>query len=689
MVKAIDENCAKCGKAAPKKGSLTQWVGLTDSCRCALLEAEQSSSGQKTAAQESIDAICRSCGKHLKRSTGSLTQWVFRQDMCNCQIEKLQDPSVQSGSETNIDHLLDVEGETLVETPAATPLSAKGSEHPDETSPDAVSHAGTYEPGRIIARHYKIISCLGEGGTSVVYKAQHEFMDRVAAVKVLSPDRIPDAKTIQRFQQEARSVSRLKHPNIVDVHEFGVDENKQPYLVMDYLEGNSLFEVVEKEGPLKPARAAAIFLQMADALQHAHEKGVIHRDLKPNNAILTKDAEGKDTVKLVDFGIAKLNEPEDKEKALTQTGEIFGSPFYMSPEQCRGQKLDHRSDVYSFGCLMYEMIIGEPAAKSDSVVDTLMIHINGLVLNFDDQPVVQKYAEQARQSDTFENTHEHKCMTRLRQIIQSCIKKEPSERYQSMSDIKRDLERLLGGTQIFGIKESALPWAPLSSKTSAETGSLKTAALDIMPILIVAIAFIGILIGLFFKLDPFHTSSEKEASENVSKAPASTTGRTIVARLANDKFCPVDMLTTDTVPDLQNAGVATIKMRNTTVTDEDFKLLSKLPSLETLDITGSSGFSQSSLSLLAQLPNLKTLVLAGTDVSDKLSLTLADMKLERLDLAYTRFTEKGIEKLIDSKTLKHIKPLKILNEVQARQILEKHGWKPALSDWYDRVSATP
>jgi len=682
MVKAIDENCAKCGKSQPKKGSLTQWVGLSDSCRCAVLDTEQSSSGRQTPIQESKDSICRTCGKHLLRNTGSLTQWVFRQDICNCKKKENQGVNGQADGEEYADHLLD---------DIATPIpGASSDDAPTESSSAAPADARTYEPGRLIARHYKIICCLGEGGTSVVYKAQHEFMDRIAAVKVLSPDRIPDTKTIQRFQQEARSVSRLKHPNIVDVHEFGVDDNKQPYLVMDYLDGKSLFETVEKEGPLKPARAAAIFLQMADALQHAHEKGVIHRDLKPTNAILSKDESGKDAVKLVDFGIAKLNEPEDKEKALTQTGEIFGSPFYMSPEQCRGQKLDHRSDIYSFGCLMYELIIGQPAAKGDSVVDTLMIHVNGLTPNFDDQAIVQQFADRAKQSGSFEDTHEHKCMTRLKQIIQSCIKKDPSERYQSMGDLKRDLERLLGGTQIFGIKESAIPWTPLANNTSAQRGNLRAASLDLLPIFIVAIAFVGILVGVILKLDLFHSNSKTESPQVTTKTRTpDNTAKTIVARLPDDKFCPVDQLTGDTVHDLQNAGVATIKMRNSSVSDEDLKLLSKITSLETLDITGSSGFNQSSLALLARLPKLKTLILAGTDVSDKSSFTLADMKLDRLDLAYTRFTEKGIEKLIESKTINHLKPLKILNETQAKELLEKRGWKAALSDWYDRASATP
>jgi len=604
------------------------------------------------AIQESNDAVCRTCGKHLQRSTGSITQWVFRQEICSCAIEK------------------DKESET-------SPI--------EEQQQENDLFAGSFEPGRIIARHYRIISCLGEGGTSVVYKSQHEIMDRIAAVKVLSPDRIPDAKTIQRFQQEARSVSRLKHPNIVDIHEFGIDENKQPYLVMDYLEGKSLFDLVQNEGPLKPARAAALFLQMADALLHAHEKGVIHRDLKPTNAILTKDESGRDAVKLVDFGIAKLNEPEDKEKALTQTGEIFGSPFYMSPEQCRGHRLDHRSDIYSFGCLMFEMIVGEPAAKSDSVVETLMIHVNGLTPDFENQPVVKTYAELAAQDDSFENRHEQKCLNGLRQVIQSCVKKDPADRYQSMADVKRDLERLLGGTQIFGAKESALPWASIKLPGNG-SGRAKSTFSEVLPVAVVIIAFAGILGTLFLKSNNIVASRDANAvSKPLTAAPEPTdTTFKIAARLTGDKYCPIEELSEATLPDLKNAGVTTIKMRNVQISDRAITLLSRLTSLETIDLTGSSGFSQNSIEQLSKLPKLKTLILGGTDVSDKLSLALTHMPLQRLDLAYTRFTERGIERLTQMKTLRHIKVLKILNEKEARETLAKHGWKPGLSDWFER-----
>ncbi len=713
MVKAVDEICASCGKSQPKKGSLTQWIGLTDTCRCAVFGETQAAAAQtsiekssndqalnhktagaqNSAAAISHDSLCKECGKHLQRSTGSLTQWVFRQDMCTCQKGN---SSAQSKPQTKAAGAAKIptgEDLKLVEDSSSQQASENGGTESSasvdngskrEDGAVAPLEAGAIEPGHVIARHYEVISCLGEGGTSIVYKAKHQYMDRVAAIKVLSPDRIPDAKTIQRFQQEARSVSRLKHPNIVDIHEFGVDENKQPFLIMDYLEGYSLFDLVEKEGPLKPSRAAALFLQMTDALQHAHDKGVIHRDLKPTNAIVTRDAAGSEQVKLVDFGIAKLSEPEDKEKALTQTGEIFGSPFYMSPEQCKGLKLDHRSDIYSFGCLMYELVIGEPAAKSGSVVETLMLHINGLELDFDNQPVVKKYAEQAKNSEAFEDAHEQKCLTKLKQIIQGCIKKEPTDRYRSMEDIKRELERLLRGNQLFGAKGNAPAWTGITPKTDVPSGSTKAAAMEMLPVIVVIGGFLLFLVAVFLKFDPFNTQAKTVVHEATATPMSKSATHVLVATLANGSSDPIEELNAQTVSKLEKDAVVTIRMRNTQVSDSDLALLAQISSLETIDLTGSSGFRQESLEALSKLANLKTLVLAGTDVSDKLSITLVAMPLERLDLSYSRFTEKGIEKLLASKSLRFLKPYKILNNEAVNDLLAKRGWKPALRDWYER-----
>jgi serine/threonine protein kinase len=702
MAKAVDEICASCGKSQPKKGSLTQWIGLTDCCRCAVFgdnQARNIPAQDVNTTDNSRDSVCQECGKHLKRSTGSLTQWVFRQDMCDCSKRKLNaQNAVRTTSSDELELVSDKDTDLLpvdtngsniahqVEEHTAEQPVEQAVEQPEEQTAEPAIEQVKKAPGQVIARHYEVISCLGEGGTSLVYKAKHQFMERTAAIKVLSPDRIPDAKTIQRFQQEARSVSRLKHPNIIDVHEFGVDENKQPYLIMDYLEGNSLFAVIEKDGPMQPSRAAALFMQMADALQHAHEKGVIHRDLKPTNAILVKDTNGHEQVKLVDFGIAKLSEPEDKEKALTQTGEIFGSPFYMSPEQCKGLKLDHRSDIYSFGCLMYEMVIGEPAAKSGSVVETLMLHINGLTLDFDNQPIVKKYAQNAKDSDSFEAAHEQKCMARLRQIIQGCTKKEPSDRYKSMGDIKRDLERLLAGNKPLGGKESAYTWTALEQGNKpAEANGTAKAAFEVLPVIIVIGGFILCLGAALLIYDPLQLVSKNRPAQEATSVPMPKFAtHVLVATKANGDSDPIVELSPQTVSNLEKDQVVTIRMRNTQVGDEDFRLLSTISTLETLDITGSSGFKQDSIKELSKLPKLKTLILAGTDVSDKSSMILQTMPIERLDLCYTRFTDRGIENLMSSKTLRFLKPYKSLVTKEADQILAKHGWKRALRDWYEK-----
>src|SRR4030095_3436452 len=217
----------------------------------------------------------------------------------------------------------------------------------DETGPASVSFdgpattgsQGAWKPeslvGTSIADKYEILSVLGQGGMSVVYKARHLLMKKAVAIKVLLPQLVLNPQSLKRFQQEASASSSLSHPNVITVYDFGVSAQGLPYLVMDLLYGDSLADEVKNNGPLEVGRALKIFIQAADALYEAHRKGVIHRDLKPSNIMLVSTDTSADIVKIVDFGIAKVlpQEGDDVQK-LTQTGEIFGSPYYMSPEQC-------------------------------------------------------------------------------------------------------------------------------------------------------------------------------------------------------------------------------------------------------------------------------------------------------------------------------------------------------------------
>jgi serine/threonine-protein kinase len=230
--------------------------------------------------------------------------------------------------------------------------------------------------GTKVADKYEVISEIGRGGMSIVYKARHELMDRTVAIKMLQSGLVNDQTSIRRFQQEAQAASCLTHPNVITVYDYGLVPSGQPYLVMDCLSGESLSDVVLREGFVAPLRAITIFVQACDALEHAHQKGVLHRDLKCGNIMLTEIEGQKDVVKVVDFGIAKLMPSSGKQQQnLTQTGEVFGSPIYMSPEQCMGEQLDARSDIYSMGTVLYEALTGHPPLMGDTIIDTMQMHV--------------------------------------------------------------------------------------------------------------------------------------------------------------------------------------------------------------------------------------------------------------------------------------------------------------------------
>jgi serine/threonine protein kinase len=233
--------------------------------------------------------------------------------------------------------------------------------------------------GTVLQDKYRVISEIGRGGMSIVYKARHEMMDKQVAIKMLQQGLMGDQTSIKRFQQEAQAASCLAHQNVITIFDFGVSPTGQPYLVMDFLEGHSLADVIKAENHISQRRAAAIFIQACDALEHAHQKGVLHRDLKSSNIMLVDYDSNPDFVKVVDFGIAKLMPNSGKQQQnLTATGEIFGSPIYMSPEQCLGLTLDARSDIYSMGTMLYEALTGQPPLLGANIIDTMQMHVESV-----------------------------------------------------------------------------------------------------------------------------------------------------------------------------------------------------------------------------------------------------------------------------------------------------------------------
>lgn len=290
--------------------------------------------------------------------------------------------------------------------------------------------------GTSINQQYEIESLIAAGGMGAVFKARHLLLGTNRAIKLMRDDIMGDPKAALRFEHEARAINQLSHANIVAFHDYGVVDDKR-FVVMDLLEGRTLSDAIEKEGKLDPLLCVEIFIQVSDALAHAHEKGILHRDIKPSNIMLLDERPGNVNVKVLDFGIAKIDNKDGQR--LTTTGEIFGSPVYMAPEQGLGASVDARSDVYSLGCVMYESLTGHVPLEGNNAIETIMQHVN---------------KEAPRLSQKIKT--ESDLLKALERIIARCLEKEPNNRYQRMLDLRDDLRKAKEGDKLIALEMQAL-----------------------------------------------------------------------------------------------------------------------------------------------------------------------------------------------------------------------------------------
>lgn len=254
------------------------------------------------------------------------------------------------------------------------------------------SENSIFEPGEVVADRYKIGEELGRGAYGVVYRATQLGIGRDVAVKTLLPDTPVGSEEHQRFEREALVISRFNHPNVVTLHDYGEYEGVL-FMVMEYVEGRDLGEVIEAEAPLDPKRVRAVTCQLLDALQFAHGQNVVHRDLKPANIKLLQnpsmETDEDELVKVLDFGIAKIVHGEEDDSALdtlTQTGTAMGTPQYMSPENITGDPVTHHADLYAVGLLIYEMLTGEVAFEGDDPHEVMVAHLNNPAPRLGDEP---------------------------------------------------------------------------------------------------------------------------------------------------------------------------------------------------------------------------------------------------------------------------------------------------------------
>jgi serine/threonine-protein kinase len=240
--------------------------------------------------------------------------------------------------------------------------------------------AGAWSEGTLVRGKYRILTKLGQGGMGSVYKALHVAFNELRALKVMNPELVSDEQFVRRFKYEAVITRKLQHPNAVRVDDIDETEDGCPFIVMEYIEGQSLKKLMQQQGPLPVPRVCSVIKQVAAGLEAAHQLGMVHRDIKPDNIVLIESPQGE-VAKVLDFGIAKIKEGRAQDSGgltLTGTGVIIGTPSYMSPEQARGKRgdeLDGRSDLYSLGVVMYQMLSGELPFKADTTMDMLFAHL--------------------------------------------------------------------------------------------------------------------------------------------------------------------------------------------------------------------------------------------------------------------------------------------------------------------------
>lgn len=366
--------------------------------------------------EKSID-ICTICRKPTSRP-GSLTSWIFTSENCTCNSQESLSPKSGRarqgkrsnntfGEKTEVTRQLDEDGFPL------------------------------------LGSRYKIVSFVGLGGMGEVYKANELGQARQVAIKVLRDEFARDTIAINRLKNEALTASSLNHPNILKVHGYSLTQAGIPYLVMEYVEGTSLERLIEKQGRFEWRHALNIILQICEGLAYAHERGIIHRDLKPSNILVSRNKNGLEHARILDLGISKQISMQGRKDStkLTQPGEVIGSPLYMSPEQCKGEAVDSRSDNYALGCLTFELLTGEAAFAGENSVKVILNHVN------------------VDRKELYAKLDEFNVPAVLsRVIIEGCLSVDPANRIASAGELSRQLWSIADqtNTQIFKASRTSL-----------------------------------------------------------------------------------------------------------------------------------------------------------------------------------------------------------------------------------------
>ncbi|HTL34032.1 MAG TPA: serine/threonine-protein kinase [Kofleriaceae bacterium] len=325
-------------------------------------------------------------------------------------------------------------------------VARAASEAGDSTEDRRLSDSNQAWLGKIVDGRYKVIEVIGRGGMGVVYRVEHLRMGKIAAMKVLHRDLASEPDVIMRFEREAAAISKLHHPHTVQVFDFGT-AGTALYLIMEYVRGVDLARMIARDGPLPWHRAAPLLAQICSALQEAHEMNIVHRDLKPENVLITRTAGGRDYAKVLDFGLAKL-EQRQAPSTMTDKQQIVGTPYFMSPEQIRGDDVDHRGDIYSFGALMFEVLTGKHLFTGSTAIGVLTKHLTA-------EPDAPSMRAPKMGIDP-----------RVDHLCRKALAKEPKDRWQTAAELAEAIEEVYAET----VEHGSSPGRVVASKSLGRRG---------------------------------------------------------------------------------------------------------------------------------------------------------------------------------------------------------------------------
>ena len=662
----------QCPKSSKSSGSLTQWVST---CTCDIKKLEEFHN------QEISIKLCKNCGKRINTGrAGSFTQFIFRFDICGCENPEISRPTVReeasSLNDTNSDIMipsLEVEIEGIEGFP--------------------------YE-------RFSPLKKLGEGAIGSVYLALDKNLNTQVTIKLLK--KLSDRDLVS-FQNEARATSKLSHPNIVKVIDFGISQSATPYMVLEYLSGESLRDVIKRKGKLNQDFARNIILKILEATQYAHDRGIYHRDLKPSNIILRNNDTASILPTVIDFGIARVNDLA-LESIHMENQSIAGTPLYMSPDQGRGKSFDARSEIYTIGCLFFECLTGYPPFTGENSVATLQMH------DSDSTPFLSDYLEEDYDK-------------RLDAIIHKAMEKEPENRFQSAQEF-HDALLLLdfqeGSNLAIEVKEQ--------KKTDLKKEDIIIKGSLLVSLLLIPVIIYGVYSNIFQvkhepteKLKPLlpkisgsrevvtlqditldhpawmikqdvirgHNLQDKDLigindfpdyDSLLILPPNKITGvglelvhnkrRFTFIRIKSEKFNDqgalqlskfkrVKVLAIDHSKDLSINGIKTI-LTLPRLRSLELRYMSKLPKgtiteiakkkpISKLLLSHSTPIEAKELKALQNLPRLRNLGLSNTDIDDSVVPIIAKLNLIHLDISGTKITSRGLLQLARMDTLKNLK----------------------------------